>query len=211
MSNNVGPIPKIVVATTLTFGAIGATIGGAIDYLSSEGIHRTWVDESKPHGAWTYDDARRENANAQKEAIEAETNAEANIKDLLDEKCRVAVKPYRIGGEFADVVEEGVIDDLMAEPDLPCQGLRRQIRAIIRRVRYEDSKAQEWRDYAEGTKEELEIFREYDKDDKDFQGFIFLGIAFAGVGFVRGMQKAAGREQTKKSDANAQEDSSFWG
>jgi len=200
MSHNIGPIPKVVVATTLSFGAIGAAVGGAIDHLASEGIHKTWVVEQT---TYTYTDVKREDKKAKRNLDKAKKEAEANINNLLDEKCSSAIRPYRYGGEFADVTEEGAVSDLVGDPKLPCQNWRRQVRAIIRYARSQDAITQEKREGAKLRGLHLQEFKGYEEDDKNFPGALAGGLAFGVFGLVHSLGPEALRRTSKnKNDRN---------
>lgn len=86
MSKNVGPVAKMAVATTLSFGAIGAVAGGLVDYLATEGIHKTWVKEDEVT-TYGYGDALEAVATAEEDLAETEKVADESMDDLLDENA----------------------------------------------------------------------------------------------------------------------------
>lgn len=204
MSHNIGPIPKIVVATTLTFGAVGAAVGGAIDHFASQGIHKRWIASEEDPSTITYTDIKQEDERAKADLAKTEVEVERNVGNLLDEKCSSAVSPYRTGGEFADVSEEGAVSDLMADPKLPCQSWRRQVRAIIRYARGQDAITQQKLDDVRAAEAELKEFEGYKEDDNDFPGALAGGLFLGTIGAIEGLSINGRRKRAEDSNTEAE-------
>lgn len=102
--------------------------------------------------------------------------------------------------------EEGVISDLIAEPNLPCQGSPRQIRSIARFARWNDTEIQKARDMLALRNDQLATFQEYKEDDRRYNGAVKLGFYGSLAGILYGLPKVLYRVGQKRNEEDREEE-----